>query len=198
MSLETPDKMRSSSEKALLQGEGGARLPLLHPLRQDLPPGHSRPRLCACPRQRGRAGSGRDDLRADRGVGGGGVAGGPARGPCLEAVPARSGAAGDDPEAGGRRTSARHPDDSGSGGPNRRQPPGLTRGRSSRRTSRTALIAIGRGAARSTPSRKRTGCFAGAIPTLSTPICRNTWMLLHNAPWFMRFDRRVRVAGLSL
>ena len=32
-----------------------------------------------------------------------------------------AGAAGDDPEAGGRRTAARHPDDSGSGGSDRRQ-----------------------------------------------------------------------------
>ena len=32
-----------------------------------------------------------------------------------------AGAAGDDPEAGGRRTSARHPDDPGSGGSDRRQ-----------------------------------------------------------------------------
>ena len=40
---------------------------------------------------------------------------------CLEDVPAGAGAAGDDPEAGGRRTPARHPDDSGSGGSDRRQ-----------------------------------------------------------------------------
>ena len=58
-------------------------------------------------------------------------------------------------------------------------PRALTRGRSSRRTSRTTPMAIGRGAARSTPSRRRTGCFAGAIPTLSTPICRNTSIRFH-------------------
>ena len=38
-----------------------------------------------------------------------------------EDVPAPAGATGDDPEAWRRRTSARHPDDSGSGGSDRRQ-----------------------------------------------------------------------------
>ena len=47
--------------------------------------------------------------------------------------------------------------DPGSGGSDSRQPPGLTRGRSSRRTSRTAPMAIVRGAARSMQSSKRTG-----------------------------------------
>ena len=42
----------------------------------------------------------------------GSVAGGPARGPGHEDVPARSGAAGDDPESGRRRASARHSDHS--------------------------------------------------------------------------------------
>ena len=49
------------------------------------------------------------------------MAGGLARGTGLEDVPARSGAAGDDPEAGWRRASARHSDHSGSGGSDRRQ-----------------------------------------------------------------------------
>ena len=49
------------------------------------------------------------------------VAGGPARGTRLEDVPATAGATGDDPEAGGRRTPARHPDDPGPGGSDRRQ-----------------------------------------------------------------------------
>jgi pimeloyl-ACP methyl ester carboxylesterase len=30
-----------------------------------------------------------------------------------------------------------------------------------------------------------------------TPLARSLWTPLHNAPWFMRFDRRVRIAGLS-
>ena len=46
-------------------------------------------------------------------AGAGSMAGGLARGTGLEDVPARSGAAGDDPEAGWRwRACARHPDDS--------------------------------------------------------------------------------------
>ena len=43
----------------------------------------------------------------------------------------------------------------------------------SRRISRTVPTAIGRVGARSMPSRKCTGCCAGAIPTLLTPTCRN-------------------------
>ena len=49
------------------------------------------------------------------------LAGGAARGTGFEDVPARSGAAGDDPETGRRRATARHSDDPGSGGPNCRQ-----------------------------------------------------------------------------
>ena len=49
------------------------------------------------------------------------MVGGLARGTGLEDVPARSGAAGDDPEAGWRRATARHSNDPGSGGPSRRQ-----------------------------------------------------------------------------
>src|ERR1700758_5218158 len=82
------------SEEALLQGEGGARLPLLSALRQDLSRGHSSPRLCAGPRQCGSAGGGRDELCRDRSGGPGRLAGGLARGPRLEAGPARSGAGG--------------------------------------------------------------------------------------------------------
>src|ERR1700724_2661912 len=63
--------------------------------------------------------------------------------------------------------------------------------RFSRRTSRTAPMAIDRVAARSMQSRKRTDGFAGATPTLSTPICRNILTPLHITPWFMRSDRRV-------
>jgi hypothetical protein len=46
------------------------------------------------------------------------VAGGAARGTGFEDVPARSGAAGDDPETGRRRATARHSDDPGSGSSN--------------------------------------------------------------------------------
>ena len=105
------------TEKALLQGEGGARLPLLFALRQDLSRGHSSPCLCVGPRQCGSAGCGWSDLQTDRRVGRGGVAGGLARGTRFEDVSARSGAAGDDPEAGGRRTSTRHPRHGGHNAP---------------------------------------------------------------------------------
>src|SRR5215472_1937064 len=98
------------SEKAISQGEGGARLPFLCALRQDLSRGHSAPRLWFGPRERGRTWSGRDRLRADRAEGPGGVAGGLARGPGLEEVPARSGAAGENTETRGRRATARHSD----------------------------------------------------------------------------------------
>src|SRR5579863_564746 len=82
------------SEKALWQGEGGARLPLLPAVRQDLPRRHPSPRLCAGSRERGSARRGRGDVRADRGGRRGGVAGGSARGPRLEDVPARAGSCG--------------------------------------------------------------------------------------------------------
>ena len=65
----------------------------------NLPGGHPAARLPARPRQRGGAGCGWDHVRADRGRGPGGMAGGLARGTGFEDVPARSGAAGDDPKA---------------------------------------------------------------------------------------------------
>jgi ISXO2-like transposase domain len=63
-------------EEALSQGKGGSRLPLLRALRQDLPRGLSAPRLRTGPRECGRSGSGRGQLRTDRGAGPGGVIGG--------------------------------------------------------------------------------------------------------------------------
>src|SRR5207249_12306477 len=90
------------SEEAVLQGEGRARLSFLPALRQDLPGRHSAPRLCAGPRQCGSAGSGRRELRGDCGGGRGRMAGGPETGTDHEDVPAGTGAACDDPEAGGR------------------------------------------------------------------------------------------------
>ena len=59
-------------------------------------------------------------------------------------------------------------------------------------------MAIARAAARSMRSRKRTGWFAGATPTLSTLICRNIWIVLHTAIHLMKGDRRVRFAFLLL
>src|SRR3977135_3369965 len=64
------------SEKALSQGEGGAGLPLLRALRQDLSGRHPASCLCSGSRECGRPGRGRGDLRGDRGGGlGGGVGG---------------------------------------------------------------------------------------------------------------------------
>ena len=90
----------------------------------------------------------------------------------LEDVPARSGAAGDDPEAGRRRATARHSDDPGSGGADRRQ---ARAGTDLRGGLRGQLpMAIVPRAGRWTQSRKCTGCSAGATPMWSTPIYRST------------------------
>src|SRR4051812_43767462 len=128
--------------KAVSQGEGGAGLPLLPALRQDPSRGHPESRLRARPLQRGRAGGGRGHVRADRGGRAGGVAGRPARRPRREDVPARGGAAGDDPQARRRRTPARHPDHSGPGGPDRRQAGAGTQ---------TRRMSGGKGSTRGTP-----------------------------------------------
>src|SRR5271165_1956446 len=50
------------------ESEGRTRLPLLRPLRQDQPRGHSGARLCPVPLQQGRAGRGSSELRGHRGV----------------------------------------------------------------------------------------------------------------------------------
>src|SRR3984957_21026475 len=118
---ENTDNDPDPSEKAIPQGGGGACLPFLPALRQDLPCGYPASCLCAGPSKCGRAGYGRNDLCGGRSVGPGEVAGGPARGTGCEDVPARSGAAGVYTEAGRRRATARHSNDPGSGGPDRRQ-----------------------------------------------------------------------------
>src|ERR1700691_682064 len=57
------------------ESEGRTRLPLLRPLRQDQPRGHSGARLCSVPLQQGRAGRGPSGLRGRRGVWGRAMAG---------------------------------------------------------------------------------------------------------------------------
>jgi len=82
-----------------------SRVPSCWPLPAiDMPRERHASRECGC------AGGGRGDLCRDRSVGPGGAAGGTTRGTRHEDVSAGAGAAGDDAEAGGWRTSARHPD----------------------------------------------------------------------------------------
>ena len=57
------------------ESEGRTRLPLLRPLRQDQPRGHSGACLCPVPLQQGRAGRGPSGLRGGRGVRGRAMAG---------------------------------------------------------------------------------------------------------------------------
>jgi hypothetical protein len=47
-------------------------------------------------------------------------------------------------------------------------------------------MAIGPAAAGSMPSRKCIGCYAEATPTWLMLTCRNTWIVFHTAPRFMR------------
>jgi hypothetical protein len=130
------------SEKAISQGEGGACLPLLSALRQDLPSGHPASCLCAGPSKCGRAGYGRNDLCGGRSVGPGEVAGGPARGTCFRrgTGPIRCGGCPyrSRTEASDRSASRR----SGIGWS--RPPPSSCWNRSSRRTSRTMPTATAR------------------------------------------------------
>ncbi len=46
------------------------------------------------------------------------------------------------------------------------------------------------------PSRWKSCCFV-ATRKSSMPTSRTTWILLHNAPWFMRLAGRARAVGLS-
>src|ERR1700737_1859360 len=107
MSLETPEKIRNLQRKLYCKAkaEPAFRFYLLYDkiCREDI----LRHAYALGPRQCGSARCGRGDLQADRRVGRGSLVGGLARGTHLEDVSARSGAAGGDPEAGGRRTSAR-------------------------------------------------------------------------------------------
>jgi hypothetical protein len=183
------------SEEAVLQGEGGAGVPFLPALRQDLPRGHSGSRLCAGPCERGRAGRGRNDIRADRGGRVGRMARRPQEGPYCTDLSARTGATDDDSEARRRRATPRHPDDPGPGGADRRQ---AGAGAHLRGGSRPCGPWLSAGTER---DRCDPGGARAALPRLHptwwTPICRSTWRRHHNAPWFMELPRRARAVGLS-
>src|SRR6266545_3754716 len=74
-----PDNPREDQDapaQALCEGQGGAGLPLLPALRQDLSGRHPRPRVRVGASQRRRAWGRWCDVREDRGGGLGGVAGG--------------------------------------------------------------------------------------------------------------------------
>src|SRR5208337_1104557 len=99
-------------------------------------------------------------------------------------------------EGQGQAQAAGHLNLAGSGLHDSSDPPGLARGRSSKPTfHRNSMLTV----AGETPNRRWSrwwNCCFAAIRKLWTPTSRTTWTPLHIAPWFMRFDRRVRVAGL--
>ena len=121
MSLATPEKIRSLQRKLYrkAKAEPAFRFYVLYDkiCREDI----LRHAYGLARANAGAPGVDGVSFAADRGAGPGGMAGGLARGPGREDVPARSGAAGDDPETGRRRATARHSDHPGSGGPDRRQ-----------------------------------------------------------------------------
>ena len=146
MSLETPEKIRNLQRKLYCKAkaEPAFRFYLLYDkiCREDI----LRHAYALARANAGAPGVDGVTFEQIEAAGRGSMAGGLARGTRFEDVPARSGAAGDDPEAGGRRTPARHSRRSGIGW--FRPPPSSCWSRSSRRTSRITPMAIARVAAR--------------------------------------------------
>src|ERR1700687_3662887 len=114
---EDPD----ASEEAVPKGEGGAELPFLSALRQDVPGRYSGPCLCTGEVQSGRAGRGETELLGNRIARVGGMAARHQGRPSRQDVSTTSCAAGDDPKARRRRTATGNPDHSGSSGADSRQ-----------------------------------------------------------------------------
>src|ERR1700680_1006234 len=104
------NKNPDASEEAVPEGEGGAELPFLSALRQDVPGRHSGPCLRTGEVQSGRAGSRWAELLGNRDAGAGEMAERHQGRASREDVSTTSRATGDDPEARWRPTAARHPD----------------------------------------------------------------------------------------
>src|SRR5437773_10649299 len=115
MSLETPERIRSLQRKLYCKAkaEPAFRFYLLYDkiCREDI----LRHAYALARANAGAPGVDGESFAAIAAAGEGEMAGGPETGTDHEDVPAGTGAACDDPEAGGRRTPARHPDDPGSG-----------------------------------------------------------------------------------
>ena len=72
--LSTPNSVQKLQTALHAKAKAEPGLPLLRPLRQDQPRGHSGARLCPVPLQQGRAGRGSSGLRGHRGIRGGAMA----------------------------------------------------------------------------------------------------------------------------
>src|ERR1700674_957032 len=127
-------KRSETADGVARESEGRTRLPLLRPLRQDRPRGHSGARLCSVPLQQGRTGRGPSGLRGRRGVRSGAMAW--RTGACAQAGDVPTGPYQTRVHTEGQRQTqaAGHLNLAGSGLHDGSDPPGLTRGRSSKPT----------------------------------------------------------------